>query len=82
MYRTLHDPDPADEADDVGYALGWGVRTGSHGPVSMHTGSAETFYAVAVLEPATDRGMAVLANSRADEQAAAVNALVKAFLTG
>ena len=82
MYRALHEPDPPDGVGDVGYALGWGVRTGAHGPVSMHTGSAETFYAVAVLEPAKDRGMAVLANSSGEEQVAAANGLVKAFLTG
>ena len=81
-YRALHQPDPPDDADDVGYALGWGVRIGSNGPISMHTGSAETFYAVVVLEPARDRGMAVLTNSYTDDHVAAVNGEVKAFLNG
>lgn len=79
MYRALHHADPPDGPDDVRYALGWGVRMATHGPVSMHTGSAETFYAVAVLEPARDRGMAVLINSSAEEHLAAVDSLVKAF---
>ncbi len=82
MYRVIHEPDPPDDADDVGYALGWGVRSSRRGPVSMHTGSAETFYAVVALQQERGRGMAVLANSYGEEQVAAVNGLVKAFLTG
>ena len=80
MYRALHEPDAPDEADDVGYALGWGVRSGPRGPVSMHTGSAETFYAVVVLEPERDRGMAVVANGYGDEPVLTINTIVREFL--
>jgi CubicO group peptidase (beta-lactamase class C family) len=80
MYRTLHAPDPPDAEDDVRYALGWGVREGPNGPISQHTGSAETFYAVVVLETERDRGMAVVVNAYGDDIVRATNALVKAFL--
>ena len=82
MYAALHTPDPPDEPDDdTGYALGWGVRHGEPGgPMSMHTGSAGTFYAVAVLEPLRNRGVAALCNSRTDEGVAAVHAFVLAQL--
>jgi CubicO group peptidase (beta-lactamase class C family) len=79
-YRYLHTPDDPDEADDVAYGLGWGVRRSATGAVSMHTGSAETFYAVVVLEPGRDRGMAVVANGYGEEQVVTINAIVKEFL--
>lgn len=79
MYRYLHSPDPPDHEDGVGYALGWGVRHTDRGPMSMHSGSADTFYAVVVLAPELDRGASVFANSYSDEHQSAVNALVKSF---
>lgn len=84
MYAALHTPDPPDEPDDdTGYALGWGVRHGGPGgPMSMHTGSAGTFYAVAVLEPSRNRGVAALCNSRTDAGVEAVHAFVLAQLRG
>ena len=80
MYRSLHTADPSDEEDDTGYAPGWGVRETAEGPMSMHAGSAETFYAVVLLAPQLDRGIGVFANSAADEHALAVNALAKAHV--
>jgi CubicO group peptidase (beta-lactamase class C family) len=80
MYRELHAPDPPDDEDGPGFALGWGVRETDDGPVSMHTGSADTFYAVVVLAPGRDLGIAVLANSYTDEHERAVNALVKEII--
>ncbi len=78
MYRYVHTPDEPDEDGDVGYAPGWGVRQTADGPISMHTGSADTFYAVVLLAPQLDRGIGVLANSYSDEHVAAVNGLAKA----
>ena len=46
--------------------------------MSMHTGSAETFYAVVLLAPQLDRGIGVFANSYTDEQVLAVNNIAKA----
>lgn len=82
LYRTVHTPDPPDEQGEVGYALGWGVRETENGPTSMHTGSADTFYAVVVLQPAVDRGIALLANSALEDHMLAVNAIAKDFFTG
>jgi CubicO group peptidase (beta-lactamase class C family) len=77
MYRALHTPDPPDDEGGVGYALGWGVRETADGPMSMHTGSADTFYAVVVLVPERDRGIGVFTNSYTDQHELAVNTLVK-----
>ena len=82
LYRTVHTPDPPDEPGDVGYALGWGVRETENGPTSMHTGSADTFYAVVVLQPAADRGIALLANSALEEHMVAINTIAKDFFSG
>jgi D-alanyl-D-alanine carboxypeptidase len=80
MYRYLHTPDAADDGGSVGYALGWGVGTSLGRPISQHTGSADTFYAVVVLDVERDRGLAVVANSYTDPHERAVNTLAKAFL--
>jgi CubicO group peptidase (beta-lactamase class C family) len=79
-YRAVHTSDASDGEGGLGFALGWGVTQRPGGPVSQHTGSAGTFYAVAALQPESDRGIAVLANSARDSDIAAVNAVVKAFL--
>jgi CubicO group peptidase (beta-lactamase class C family) len=82
MYATLHAADAPDEEGGVGYALGWGVRHTDSGPMSMHSGSADTFYAIVVLAPQLDRGIGVVANSYTEAHEGAVNALVKEFLVG
>lgn len=79
-YRSLHTPDPADAEGELAYARGWGVRTMGGRPIIMHGGSADTFYAVVVLDPQRDRGLAVVINSFTDLHESAVNGLVKQFL--
>lgn len=81
MYRYLHTPDAADDGTSVAYALGWGVGSSLGRPISQHTGSADTFYAVVVLDTERDRGMAVVGNSYTDEHERAANSLVKRFLS-
>ena len=80
MYRYLHTPDAPDEGGSVPYALGWGVGSSLGRPISQHTGSADTFYAVVVLDVERDRGLAVLGNSYTDAHERAVNTIAKAFL--
>ena len=82
LYRFVHAGDEPDEPEGVAYALGWGVRVAKVGPVSQHTGSADTFYAVVVLQTDADRGLALLANAYGDELEAAVNAIARSFLLG
>jgi D-alanyl-D-alanine carboxypeptidase len=77
LYQGLHTPDPPDDEGDLGYARGWGVRMTADGPMSMHTGSAETFYAVAVLAPDRDLGVALVANAYSEDVELAVNGLLR-----
>jgi hypothetical protein len=80
MYRLLHTPDAPDEQEDAGFALGWGVQQAPSGPISMHAGTAGTFYAVVALQPDRDRGIAIFANCGSADAAGAVNAVARAFL--
>jgi D-alanyl-D-alanine carboxypeptidase len=80
MYRYLHTPDAADDGGSVTYALGWGIGASLGRPISQHTGSADTFYAVVVLDVERDRGLAAVANSYTDAHERAVNTLAKTFL--
>jgi CubicO group peptidase (beta-lactamase class C family) len=46
-----------------GYALGWGVRTEGGGTVSVHNGSAGTFYATMAVSHASGRAVVAVANA-------------------
>lgn len=56
-FAHLHTP------DDEGFALGWGVQEFEGARTSTHSGSAETFYAVVVIQPDRDLAVAVCANA-------------------
>jgi CubicO group peptidase (beta-lactamase class C family) len=43
------------------YGLGWGLQDFDGAPASVHTGSAGTFYAVTIIQPTRDLGVAVVA---------------------
>jgi CubicO group peptidase (beta-lactamase class C family) len=62
-------------ADDEGFALGWGVQDFEGARSSVHSGSADTFYAVVVLQPDHDLAVAVLANAAGERAAGGVVAL-------
>ena len=54
--KFLHTP-----IDGVG--LGWGIRDFEGAVSSVHSGGAGTYYAVTVLQPSRDLGVAILVNS-------------------
>ena len=60
-FRRLHTP-------DEGFAYGWGVQQFEGATTSVHSGSADTFYAVVVLQAERDLAVATVANA-ADERA-------------
>jgi len=62
------------------YGLGWGLQDFDGVPASVHTGSAGTFYAVTIIQPTRDLGVAVFANAGGERAAAAANDLVKALI--
>ncbi|MFM2125162.1 MAG: hypothetical protein RL328_1613 [Acidobacteriota bacterium] len=74
--KFLHTP-----TDGVG--LGWGIRDFEGAVSSVHSGSAGTYYAVTVLQPSRDLGVAILVNSGGERASAlcseAANLFVKRF---
>jgi CubicO group peptidase (beta-lactamase class C family) len=62
------------------YALGWGVREFDDAPASVHTGSAGAFYAVTIIQPTRDLGVAVFTNAGGERAAAAASDAVKALV--
>jgi CubicO group peptidase (beta-lactamase class C family) len=56
-FAHLHTP------DDEGFALGWGVQEFEGARTSTHSGSADTFYAVVVVQPERDLAVAACANA-------------------
>ena len=59
MFRTLHTP--------IGRsALGWGVQPFQGTTISVHTGSADTFFAIQLLAPELDFGIIVVTNAFSD----------------
>jgi CubicO group peptidase (beta-lactamase class C family) len=55
-FRHLHTP-------AEGYAFGWGVQQFEGATTSVHSGSADTFYAVVVLQAERDLAVATVANA-------------------
>jgi D-alanyl-D-alanine carboxypeptidase len=62
------------------YGLGWGLQDFDGAPSSVHVGSAGTFYAVTIIQPTRDLGVAVFANAGAERATAAANDAVKALI--
>lgn len=57
-FQRLHRP-----IGGTNFALGWGVQDLQGVRTSVHTGSAETFYAVVAIQPDRDLTVAVVANA-------------------
>ena len=62
------------------YGLGWGLQDFDAAPASVHTGSAGTFYAVTIVQPTRNLGVAVLANAGGERGTAAATDAVKALI--
>ena len=77
--RQLHSPrNPTPNGGS--YALGWGRQLFEGDSISTHAGSAGYFYAVAMLVPARDLAVAVIANSGDDKAALATRDALKALV--
>jgi D-alanyl-D-alanine carboxypeptidase len=62
------------------YGLGWGLQEFDGMQSSVHTGSAGTFYAVTIIQPTRDLGVAVFVNAGAERATAAATDAVKALI--
>lgn len=62
------------------YGLGWGLQDFDGAPASVHVGSAGMFYAITIIQPTRDLGVAVFANAGGDRAAAAATDAVKALI--
>ena len=62
------------------YGLGWGLQDFDGAPASVHVGSAGAFYAITIIQPTRDLGVAVLANAGGERAAAAATDAVKALI--
>jgi len=62
------------------YGLGWGLQDFDGAPASVHVGSAGTFYAITIIQPTRDLGVAVFANAGGERANAAVTEAVKALI--
>ena len=62
------------------YALGWGEQDFDGVESSVHTGSAGTFYAVTIIQPTRDLGVAVFVNAGAERATAAATDAIKALV--
>jgi CubicO group peptidase (beta-lactamase class C family) len=70
--RKLHTPRGS-------YALGWEVENVDGVPTSFHDGSADTFYAVAAIQPSRDRAVVLATNVASEPAVTEVQALTKAL---
>jgi CubicO group peptidase (beta-lactamase class C family) len=57
-FRALHTP-----VDESSYALGWAVMDADGQPLSVHTGSDNTFYAQVLVMPSRNVAVAITANA-------------------
>ncbi|HKH71978.1 MAG TPA: serine hydrolase domain-containing protein [Vicinamibacterales bacterium] len=62
------------------YGLGWGLQDFDGVPASVHAGSAGAFYAVTIIQPTRDLGVAVFANAGGERATAAVTEAAKALI--
>jgi len=65
------------------YGLGWGLQEFDGAPASVHVGSAGAFYAITIIQPTRDLGVAVFANAGVERAKAAAtdaaNDLIRRF---
>src|SRR4030095_15442549 len=64
------------------YGLGWGLQDFGGAPASVHVGSAGAFYAITIIQPTRDLGVAVFANAGGKRATAAATDAVKALIPG
>jgi CubicO group peptidase (beta-lactamase class C family) len=69
-FRHLH-------TADQGYAYGWGVQQFEGTTTSVHSGSADTFYAVVVLQAERDLAVAAVTNAAGERAQSAVVELTR-----
>ena len=62
------------------YGLGWGLQDFDGAPASVHVGSAGAFYAITIIQPTRDLGVAVFANAGGDRAKAASTDAIKALI--
>ena len=62
------------------YGLGWGLQDFDGAAASVHTGSAGAFFAVTVIQPSRDLGIAVFANAGGERGTKASTDVVKALI--
>jgi D-alanyl-D-alanine carboxypeptidase len=62
------------------YGLGWGLQDFDGAPASVHVGSAGTFYAITIIQPTRDLGVAVFANAGGDRAKLASTDAIKALI--
>jgi CubicO group peptidase (beta-lactamase class C family) len=62
------------------YGLGWGLQDFDGVPASVHVGSAGTFYAITIIQPKLDLGVAVFANAGGERATAAATEALKALI--
>lgn len=62
------------------YGLGWGVQDFAGARSSVHVGSAGAFYAITIIQPTRDLGVAVFANAGGERATAAVTEAAKALV--
>ena len=72
-FRRLHTP------VDGNFALGWGVQEWEGERTSVHAGSAETFYAVVVLQAERDFAAAAIVNAGGEKAAERTIEVVRAL---
>jgi D-alanyl-D-alanine carboxypeptidase len=69
---------PATPPDKFG--LGWGLQDFDGAPASVHVGSAGAFYAITIIQPTRDLGVAVFANAGGERATKATTDAVKALI--
>jgi CubicO group peptidase (beta-lactamase class C family) len=62
------------------YGLGWGLQDFDGAPASVHVGSAGSFYAITIIQPTRDLGVAVFANAGGERAKAAATEAVKSLI--
>jgi len=62
------------------FGLGWGLQDFDSVPASVHVGSAGTFYAITIIQPTRDLGVAVFANAGGERATAASTDAAKALI--
>ena len=75
--KHLH-TSPVTPADK--YGLGWGLQDFDAAPASVHVGSAGAFFAITIIQPTRDLGVAVFTNAGGERAKAATTEAVKSLI--